>query len=296
MNALEMPQISADRVVCALQHRVLGTGPQAGDRLWRCLLLTAGTGTIGGGEAVALAAPCLAWMPWQADRTLTVHAGAVGFQLAVDQAVLASVVANNPESAGLRQLADRRVVAAIDDADETVADIENAFGLVARELRRPQGGSLALVQAQLCTILVILWRLSGSEAMALRTQGEPSRILQRFRQLVEMHFRDRWSIAAYAATVGLSTDRLHDICRRHLGKTPSQLVQERVLHEARLSLRRSTLTVEQVAAALGFRDVAHFSRFFKAKIGLPPATYRRSIHLAQGQDRGEAVETYADWP
>jgi AraC family transcriptional activator of pobA len=258
-------------VQCALQDRVLGLGQGMAERLWRAVLLTSGRGSVTTGEEVVpLIAPCLAWIPWRPDRTLKIHAGGVGYQFSVDGEALVGAIGNNPESVDLRYLVDRRIVAAIENDPETIADAENAFDAIMRELHRPRSGSLTMVQALLCAV--------------------------RFRQLVEMHFRDRWQIGSYAEAIGISPDRLHDICRRKLGKTPSQLIQERVVHEARLRLERSALTVEQVANSLGFRDVGHFSRFFKSKAGLPPATYRHRMALSVGDDPEVPVSTYADWP
>lgn len=291
------PRISADLVQCALQDRVLGLGQQAMEPLWRALLLTSGRASARlGEESIALRAPSLTWFPWRPGQTLTVHAGAVGYQIAVNDEALIGAIGNNPEAVDLRYLVERRIVAGIVDDEEIVTDAGNAFDLIVRELNRRRSGSLTMVQAQLRAVLVMLWRLSGAEGVALQAQGEPSRILQRFRQLVELHFRDRWPVVAYAEAIGISTDRLHDICRRKLGKTPSRLVQERVVHEARQRLERSALTVEQVANSLGFRDVGHFSRFFKARAGLPPAAYRRQAILPHREGAGQIGQTYADWP
>ena len=56
------------------------------------------------------------------------------------------------------------------------------------------------------------------------------------------------------------------------------------------------LTVEQVAGSLGFRDVGHFSRFFKAKVGLPPAAYREKVALSVKHGYEVRETNYADWP
>ena len=259
--AVDPPLVHADRVHCALQDRVLGLGQSRAERLWRAVLLTSGRGTVTTGEdIVLLAAPCLAWVPWRPGRELKIHAGGVGYQIAVDDQALVGAIGNEPESVDLRYLVDRRVVAVIENDPETIVDVENCFDVVVRELHRPRSGSLTMVQAQLCALLVILWRLSGVEA------------------------------------IGISPDRLHDICRRKLGRAPSQLIQERIIHEARQRLERSALTVEQVANSLGFRDVRHFSRFFKSKAGLPPATYRDRVVLPVGDDYKVSESSYADWP
>ncbi len=296
-TSVAVPHISADRVQCGLRHRVLGLGVDARQRSWRAVLLTSGAGSVvTGDDVVPLVAPCLAWVPWRPGRILKVNAGGVGYQFAVDGEALVGAIGNAPESVDLRYLVDRRVVAAIEDDREAMVDLQHAFDLIIRELHRPRHGSWTMLQSQLRAVLVILWRLSGVEAVALRSQGEASRILQRFRQLVEMHFRDRWQVGDYAQAIGISPDRLHDTCRRKLGKTPSQLIQERVTHEARLRLERSALTVEQVANSLGFRDAGHFSRFFKLRTGLPPATYRARAALPVDDSDRLPESNFADWP
>lgn len=275
----------------------MGLGLQGDARLWRGILLTSGSGTVEiNGEPLPLQSPCLAWIPWDSGHTLRIKAGAVGYQLVVGHDVLVDAIGNNPESASFRYVVDRRMMASLIEEAETAADAAAAFDIIVRELNRPRNGSWTMVQAQVRSILVLLWRLSGIEEVAVRSHGEPSRILQRFRQLLEMHFQDRWTVGAYAEAIGISPDRLHDICRRDLDRTPSQLVQERVIHEARLRLERSILTVEQVAVSLGFRDVGHFSRFFKSKVGQPPGAYRWQIAVSAKTGGDSHVSTYADWP
>jgi AraC family transcriptional regulator, transcriptional activator of pobA len=260
-------------------------------------LLTTGAGVIEtADETIQLEAPCLAWLPWRPDRRIRIRAGGVGFHLSVGEEVVAGSIGTNPESVDLRILVDRRIIASLEDDADVIQDSAHAFDLVVRELHRPRNGSWNMVAAQIRTVMVLLWRLSGIEDVALRTQGEPSRILQHFRQLLETHFRERWPVGAYADALQISHDRLHDICRRELGKTPIQLIQERLLHEARLRLERSALTVQQVAASIGFRDVGHFSRFFRSKVGMPPGKFRKSFSLPTSINGEIPDTTYADWP
>lgn len=296
-NPPVMPHLRAERVQCGLRDKVLGMASNTGEKHWQAVLLTTGTGVIETpDESIPLEAPCLAWLPWRADRKVRIRAGGVGFHISVGEEVLAGAVGTSPESVDLRYLADRRVLASLEEEPAVIKDATHAFDLVVRELHRPRYGSWNMVVAQVRSVLVFLWRLSGVEDVALRSRGEPSRILQNFRQLVETRFRERWPVGAYAEALKISHDRLHDICRRELGKTPIQLIHERVLHEARLRLERSVLTVDQIAASIGFRDVGHFSRFFKSKTGLPPGKFRKTISRSV-QDGSEVPEsTYADWP
>lgn len=291
-------RVHAEPIQCALHNRVLGLSRPDESRIWRGVLLTSGTGVIENGDAATpLQAPCLAWVPWVAGQALRVRAGCVGFQFTIGDQVLANAIGHNPESADLRHFLDRQVVAGLDDAADAdaIADAAHAFGVIVREVHGPRVGSWTMVQAQVRAILVTLWRLSEGAGTATQP-GRSSRVLREFRQLLEAHFRDRWPVRGYADALGVSADRLHDICRRELGRPPLQLVHERLAHEARLRLERSSETVEQVADSLGFRDVGHFSRFFKAKVGMPPGRFRDQAALAADEGRGRQPSTYADWP
>ena len=292
-----MPHLRAERIQCGLRDKVLGMASNSQEKHWQAILLTTGTGSIDNEEeSIPLEAPCLAWLPGRIGRSLKIRAGGVGYHFSIGEEALAGAIGNNPESTDLRFLVDRRVIADLLDDEVTISDAAHAFDLVVRELHRPRNGSWNMIIAQIRSVLVFLWRQSGVEEVALSSRGESSRILQRFRQLLEMHFRERWPVGDYADALQITHDRLHDICRRELGKTPLQLVHERLLHEARLRLERSVMTVEQVASSIGFRDVGHFSRFFKSKVGVPPARYRDSVARSIREGNKRPGSSCADWP
>ncbi len=64
---------------------------------------------------------------------------------------------------------------------------------------------------------------------------------------LETHFRERWRIVDYARDLGVSHDRLHDICVRMLQRTPLELLHDRLGHEAGLRLARSGQSIEALA-------------------------------------------------
>lgn len=151
------------------------------------------------------------------------------------------------------------------------------------------------IAAYMRLILMALWRAAGAEAAEQRGRGGGASVLQRYRQLVEIGFRQHRSIADYAGELGVTTDRLHSICRSELGRSPVQLLHERVVQEAKLRLERSARTVQEISDGLGFRDPTYFSHFFKKKTGFSPAIYR---DLARKSEASTVTLSsgYADWP
>ena len=139
-------------------------------------------------------------------------------------------------------------------------------------------------------LLMHLWRACGfareSDALAA---GAPT--AQRFRQLVELHYRDNLGVDDFARMLGVTRAHLHEACVRALGRSPQRLVHERLIAEARLRLRQTAQTPEQIAYSLGFRDPAYFNRFFR-RVGMSPGAYRKASRVAPPQ----APTSFAAWP
>ncbi|MDR2453262.1 MAG: AraC family transcriptional regulator [Bifidobacteriaceae bacterium] len=76
-------------------------------------------------------------------------------------------------------------------------------------------------------------------------------------------------VAAVANYVGLEPHYFSKLFSLQVGLPPSQYIRRRKLEEARCLL--SSATVTEVAEALGFCDVAHFSRCFKAAYAVSPS-------------------------
>ncbi|UPL48024.1 AraC family transcriptional regulator [Hymenobacter sublimis] len=107
--------------------------------------------------------------------------------------------------------------------------------------------------------------------------GEPrhaQQLLREFGALINQYFRTQREVQLYADLLHVSPNHLNALCRRHLGKTASALIQERLLIEARRLLRHTPATVAQVADSLGFDDASYFSRYFRKHAGHSPEAFR----------------------
>lgn len=293
-----------ERISSGLQSRVWSLNREARASTRQIVLLTDGSaearvpGAPGSGDETAhqLTAPALLWLGEGRPVRLSVAAGATGFIAEAGSEVLVDAIGDQAESVSLRYMVDRSMLLSLTGQRAQRADIAASLEAILRELQQPGRGSPMMLSAHLRILLVAMMRLSGMEEMALQSHGAGSRLLQRFRQQVEMHFRDHWKIAAYAQVLGISTDRLHALCTAELGRPPKALVAERLAREAGLRLERSSLTIEQLSHSLGFRDPAHFSNFFKRTTGLRPGQYRRIMARTGGAGLQQSPASFADWP
>lgn len=288
--------VSAQSLSAALHVQRFALRPAGRDASRAAILLAAGSASVGGQAAsIELVAPCLAWLPIGAEHFLRLGAGSSGELLTLSDMLVKDAVGQDAEAIHLRLINERAVV--VNAADSVaIAEAANSFRAVVQEVRRDERGSWSYLTAHVALILVQCWRMSGFEDVARQDSDSHSALLVRYRHLVEKHFRERWRIADYARKLGVSHDRLHDICVRVLQRTPKDLLHDRLGHEASLRLARSGLSIEALSDYLGFRSASHFSRFFKQRSGFTPAAYRRAARDATAPSQVLAATAYADWP
>lgn len=101
-------------------------------------------------------------------------------------------------------------------------------------------------------------------------------VISNFRALLETNFRAQHEVGFYAEKLKLSPKALTMRLKRALGKSPSHLIQERLILEAKRMLSYSALGIAEIGYELGFDDPNYFSRFFKKQSRITPALFRIS--------------------
>lgn len=258
------------------------------DARHRGFVLEAGRGRVrvADGE-IPFASPCLLWLPAGADVRLSLEAGSRGISLAVTEVGLARAIPVGPVASQMRAALTQPMIHARLDMRQAKR-LAETLGAIAEEARNDWPGAQESVRHLLALFVIATWRVSGP--VLREAQPLPRTIVQRFLHAVELHLRDHWTIARYAAEVGVTPDRLNATVRRTTGRSPLALVHARLIHEADALLDDSSLQIAEIAEELGFSDPAYFSRFYKRLTGHSPNRQRREI--LRRTDRG----SFAAWP
>jgi AraC family transcriptional activator of pobA len=281
---------------CGLHARFWSFNGATGGVARQLVLMTDGGGEVeAGGQRLAIAAPALLWLGDMKPGRLRLEAGATGLRAQIGDDTLVDAIGDEAQSVALRYLVDRDFTLSLAGHPEALGLIERCLSAVIAERQQPREASALLLSALLRIVIVSMLRVSGGRE-SLPGVGERMSLLQRFRQLVEMNFRNHWPVARYAAALGVSPDRLHAICTDGVGKSPKALVSERLAREAMLRLERSSLTIQQLGHSLGFSDPAHFSSFFRKMTGTPPGRYRRAVIDARADRPALHAPSFAEWP
>lgn len=104
--------------------------------------------------------------------------------------------------------------------------------------------------------------------------------LKRLQKLIDEYFKQKKLPRDYAEMMNMTTRHLSRICADTLNTTPTELIQERVLIEAKRMLIHSDATISYVAEALGYEDYSYFIRLFKKKVGMSPKEFQKKTKSA----------------
>lgn len=107
---------------------------------------------------------------------------------------------------------------------------------------------------------------------------EPQKEIEFFRdfsRLVEIHFREKHTVADYADLLGVAPKTLSNKFNRLDLAQPNDIIKERIMLEAKRLLNYSDLSVKEISYRLGYDDPAYFNRLFTKKTGDTPSNFKK---------------------
>ena len=122
-----------------------------------------------------------------------------------------------------------------------------------------------------------IYRSLYEEGGGQLSESEQNRIGRDFRLAVEKHFRTTTSVSEYAKYLHVTADHLGAMIRGQTGRTPGDIIRERLLLEAKRLLVYTSMNVSEIAYALNFEDPAYFSRFLRRLMAKAPGDFREEF-------------------
>lgn len=96
----------------------------------------------------------------------------------------------------------------------------------------------------------------------------------KFRQIVDNHYRDMHTTKDYACYMNITAKTLYNNVMEVAHITPLQMIDNRIILEAKRMLRNTSSKVKEIAYYLGFEDSSYFVKFFKRHVGCLPMAFR----------------------
>lgn len=99
-------------------------------------------------------------------------------------------------------------------------------------------------------------------------------LFSRFIQLIIKNYKEHKKLDFYADKLFISPKYLSDAIKKISGKSAHDWIDHYILLEAKILLRSSRKTVQQIADELNFPNNSFFSKYFKKHCGITPKEYR----------------------
>jgi AraC-like DNA-binding protein len=109
----------------------------------------------------------------------------------------------------------------------------------------------------------------------LTTKTRNVELAEKFMTLLDRHYKEKRMVSDYASLLSVTPNYLNEIVKKLTGEPAGYHIRQRITLEAKRHAAHSSLCMKEIAYALGFADMAHFSKFFKNTTGRNFTDYRK---------------------
>ena len=138
-----------------------------------------------------------------------------------------------------------------------------------------------VILAQMNLLLLYLLRSEMSPKVGkLQTSNavhSENEIIRQAQQYISAHIREKLSVPLVARQVDVSPSYLTALFHKNLQISPGEYIRRIKLQESKQMIRENNLNFTEIASALQYSTVHHFSRQFKEKFGITPTEYAKSV-------------------
>lgn len=101
-----------------------------------------------------------------------------------------------------------------------------------------------------------------------------------FKTLLDDNFVKNKKVSFYCQKMHLTPKRLNQATSKIFGKTPKNIIDDRVLLESKRLLSHTNESVKEIAFSLGFEEPTNFIKYFKKHNKKTPIEFREEFNLA----------------
>ncbi|WP_233856033.1 helix-turn-helix domain-containing protein [Paraburkholderia sp. HD33-4] len=249
------------------------TEPHAHPAYGQVIFVRSGRGVMNlEGESVPFEGPCALLLPTECVHGLDYEVDADRWVVTIEVAYLTQVNSKLREFIALWETP--RVIPLTGPADAGM-EFYSLIDSLKQEAESDAVGHVVGTEALLTTLLLRLARATplGQGANESATRND-MRQVDRFRKLIEEHYRENLTLQDYASMMAISLVQLRAACASASEQSPTKMIHARIIAEAKRNLIFGDMSVEQIAFGLGFADAAYFTRFFRREVGQAPSQFR----------------------
>ena len=156
-------------------------------------------------------------------------------------------------------------------SDDKFSDLQSYYQFIYKESKEQSKYQTEIIQSIFyALILEIVGEYERLFESSEQTQIKSDSLSDNFFRLLALHYREQHSVKYYAEQMHLTPKYLSTAVKRVTGRPILDWIHEAILIEAKMLLRTTDMTVQQIADSLNFSSSSAFVQFFKKHTGKTP--------------------------
>lgn len=133
-----------------------------------------------------------------------------------------------------------------------------------------------ILKKHLHTILLLSEREYQKQFLSDFKINTDNDLVLQFKRNIENLFRTQKKVSDYSGQMGVSEKRLNQATTNVLGKSPKEIINDRIILEAKRLLVYTSSNIKEISYFLGFEEPTNFIKFFKKHNNSTPIAFRAS--------------------
>ncbi|MEO7976950.1 helix-turn-helix transcriptional regulator [Flavobacterium sp.] len=166
-------------------------------------------------------------------------------------------------------------------SDDEVIEAELIFNKIQKEINSDYLYKYDLIRNYVAELIHFGQKLQPVTALYSK-HNSATRVSSLFAELLERQYPiesphqklELRTAKDFAERLSIHVNHLNKVLKENTGKTTTELISSRVIHEAKILLKETHWNISEIAYSLGFEELAHFSNFFKKQTSLTPLAFR----------------------
>ena len=136
----------------------------------------------------------------------------------------------------------------------------------------------AEVKLELIQLLLCIYKMSQQDLAHVTSKKTEKEVhAEEIASWIRDHFKEKISLDRISSELNLSKYYVSHVFKEVTGFTVMEYVMGCRLNQVKYLLEMEPdLSIAEVSSSSGFESLAHFSRYFKEKVGVTPSKYRKN--------------------
>lgn len=164
---------------------------------------------------------------------------------------------------------------------KTVSLFSELFQLMKTELENEKDISQSdILKNLLHNFLLLSERERRKQDFTEIKKGADRDYVMLFKDLLENNYRKLKQVSNYAKKISVTEKRLNQATSKIFDKSPKQMIDERIMLEAKRLLAHTNESVKEIGFELGFEEPTNFIKFFRKHSNSTPVEFREQFASA----------------